>query len=105
MFVCVGSPGSHLGMYKAVTDAILKAVNEASPCCAFLCWGNYAKAACNMLRQYPNANARHLYLDAYHPIAWHMYQHAHSGALHMQAANYWLVQHNYPPVNWMAASM
>lgn len=82
-------PGSHMKEWKTVTDAILAAVNEESPYCAFLGWGEWATKACFMLPRYD----KHLYLECeLHPRAWSK-KHVVTVAEKLEAINKHLEEH------------
>ena len=64
-----GAPASHAGQgWEALTDALLKAVAETAPACAYLLWGAHAQAKRDGIAALAQAHGREaLLLQANHP--------------------------------------
>lgn len=89
--------GSHgkLG-WQTISDALIDAVNQASPGCVFLLWGNWAQTKAERIDQ-----SRHLTLTAAHPSPLSANRGFH-GCRHFSQVNAWLIAHGREPIAWAA---
>jgi len=87
--------GSHgkIG-WQDISDALIDAVNQKSPACVFLLWGNWAKTKMERIDQ-----SRHLVLTAAHPSPLSASR-GFLGCRHFSQANLWLNSHGAGTIDW-----
>jgi uracil-DNA glycosylase len=95
--VRAGKPASHAGKgWEHVTDAAIRAVNDAPSRVVFLLWGAYARQKAGLV-----TNPAHVVIEAGHPSP--MNPRGFLGTRPFSAANAALTEAGRPPVDWSAA--
>lgn len=87
--------GSHQNKgWEELTDAAIRALSEQREHIVFMLWGSYAQRKGQFIDR-----RRHLVLTAPHPSPLSAYR-GFIGCGHFSAANNYLIQHGYSPINW-----
>ena len=90
-----GQPQSHKGQgWEVLTDAIIRALNDADHPIVFLLWGSNARSKKALI-----TNPNHLILEAAHPSPLSAYN-GFFGCRHFSRANEFLSSHGVAPINW-----
>ena len=91
--------GAHQGKgWEQFTDQAIRALNDQRDAVVFLLWGSHAQKKGAFIDQ-----SRHLVLKSVHPSPLSAYR-GFFGCKHFSAANHYLEQHGYAPIDWQLPS-
>ncbi|RTL02079.1 MAG: uracil-DNA glycosylase [Proteobacteria bacterium] len=80
--------------WSEITDAIIQEINQHSPRCVFILWGNYARSKKVLIDSH-----KHLILESVHPSPLSASR-GFFGCNHFQLTNQFLISHNLAPIKW-----